>query len=61
MEIKLYLRWGGGLMIKFLIGVLVGLVIAFGVVAVAVYVAPEFASTDVTRVTKSKRAGARAI
>jgi regulator of protease activity HflC (stomatin/prohibitin superfamily) len=41
-------------MIKFLIGILVGLIIAFGVVAAAVYVVPEFVSADVTRLTKSK-------
>lgn len=40
-------------MIRFLIGVLVGLVIAFGVVVAAVYVAPNFVSTDVTRLTKT--------
>ena len=43
-------------MTKFLFGVLVGLVIAFGVVAAVVYVVPGFVSTNVARVTKSKPA-----
>ena len=48
--------WGAGKMTKFLFGVLVGLVIAFGVVAAVVYVVPGFASSNLARVTKSKPA-----